>query len=203
MGYIEINELSTYAPDALITTGKEQTMINRASILIDEYLHRSIGITTYKERMKLTSGGSHLTYLPVVSLTSVKARYDIRSNPLYFGLAISQPTWEDIDPTVIDLDNNTGVFLILQANLNMMSLISQITNNYDKADVTYTAGYEVIPEKVKYACGQLITNMTMRPNAMATSEQLPNGLKVAYNSTSLFTPEIVALLSDFEAFTFR
>lgn len=200
-GYLTIAELLTYAPDATIETGKEQSFIDRASVLIDEYLHRSIAVTTYTERMSLTSGGSHLTYLPVVSLTSVKARHDIRNDPQASFLA--QPTWDDIDITTVDLLLDTGIFYILQTVLSISSILSSAIGNYTEAEVVYTAGYATVPEAVKQACGQLITNMSMRPNPMAVAEQLPNGLRTSYGSTSLITPEIAELLGSYVAWSFR
>lgn len=200
-GYLTIAELATYAPNAQGITGQEQSLIDRASVLIDEYLHRSIGVTTYTERMSLTSGGSHLTYLPVVSLTSVKARHDTRNDPQASFLA--QPTWDDIDITTVDLLKDTGIFYILQTVLSISSILSSAMGNYTEAEVVYTAGYATVPEAVKQACGQLITNMSMRPNSMAVAEQLPNGLRTSYGSTSLITPEIAELLGSYVAWSFR
>lgn len=201
-GYLTIEELATYAPDATIETGKEQSFIDRASVLIDEYLHRSIGVNTYTERMSLTSGGSHLTYLPVVSLTSIKARHDIRNDPQVSYLG-TQATWEDIDIATVDLLKDTGIFYILQTTLSISTFLSSVMGNYTEAEITYVAGYAVTPEAVKQACGQLITNMSMRPNPMTVAEQLPNGLRTSYGSTSLITPEIAELLGGFVARSFR
>lgn len=201
-GYLTVEELATYAPEAIVEAGKEQAYIDRASAVIDQHCHRSIGVNTYTERMSLTSGGSHLTYLPVVSLTSVKARHDMRLDPQVSYLG-TQSDWQDIDIATVDLLKDTGIFYILQTTLSISNFLSSVMGNYTEAEVTYTAGYATVPEAVKQACGQLITNMSMRPNPMAVAEQLPNGLRTSYGSASLITPEIAELLGGYVARTFR
>jgi len=202
MGYLEISDLPAYAPEANVT-GKEAFYIARASALIDTHCHRGIGVSTYTERMDLTSGRSHLTYLPVVSLTSARARYDTSDNPVYSS---GVTDWEDVDTDDIDINLTTGVFILpcVTGSISLALTSMDLFNTpYNEAEIVYTAGYATIPENVKIACGLIITNMSIRMNPMAVSESMPNGLRTSYRDSSFITPEIATLLSKYVAKPFR
>jgi hypothetical protein len=209
-GYLTIDELATYAPEHTVAAGKEQAYIDRASLLIDEHCHRAVGVTTYTERMNLTSGRSHLTYLPVVALTSARARYDVLNTSFYApyagGINNGVSNWETIDVDNVDLNAATGVFILpcVTGNVDLAFTSGDLFNTaYNEAELTYTAGYATVPEKVKHACGLLITHMSYRHNPMAVSEKLPNGLQTSYRDGSFITPEIAGLLSKYVARAYR
>lgn len=204
MGYLTAAELAIYAPEADVT-GKESFYIARASALIDRHCKRSIGVATYTERMNLTSGRSHLSYLPVVSLTSAKARYDVARSSIYCS-SPGVTEWETVDTDDIDIDLSTGVFILPYATGSIslaLSCASLFNTPYNEAELVYTAGYAATPENVKIACGLIITNMSIRVNPMAVSEQMPNGLKTTYKDSDFITPETRELLSKYVAMFLR
>jgi len=210
MGYLTIAELATYAPEHTITAGKEQSYIDRASLMIDELCHRSVNVISYVERMNLTSGRSHLTYLPVVALTSAKARYDILNTSMYapysIGIGGGVTEWDTLVVTDVEVNNATGVFILpcVTGNINLAFASYDMFNTlYNEAEITYTSGYATIPEAVKMACGLLVTNMSFRINPMAVSESLPNNLRTTYKDSSYITPEIAALLSKYVTRSYR
>lgn len=186
MNYLTVEELSGYAPDAQLISGKEANLIKRASLMIDTYCHRpeGLGVVSYTEQITLTSNGSHLSYFPIVALTEVKARWSRSNDPMYGVLGT--PEWQDITLSEVEL-NTPGRYFFLP--------VSIYNAYYDEAKITYTAGYSTIPEDVKVACGIILTMMSMRVNPSARNEKIPNGLSITYDNDSFITSEVDNLLS--------
>jgi hypothetical protein len=68
--------------------------------------------------------------------------------------------------------------------------------------VSYTSGWEIIPDKVKVACGLLIGQMATNPNSNVKSKK-DFDYSIEYFGNNMITPEIADLLSEFELRSFR
>lgn len=196
MGYITIAELSTYAPFAELTDPQKQPLIDRATAILDSYMHRSLQVGLYRQRIPLTGGYGHLAYRPVTELITVKARYLDKNDPLrtIWGLAgpLSPAPWENVDISTIDIDTNLGAVCLPY---------SAYGRYYDEAEIEYKAGYEVIPEDVKHACGLLVTALAQRPG-VGVMEETEDEIRVKYGSDSLITPDIDQFIKKYVVATF-
>lgn len=165
-------------------------LIIRASAIIDGRCKREIGVTTYSERIPLTDQRGHLSYYPVKDVTEVKGRtaYGITGDN-FFGV----PGFAETDLSALDVDKEIGAVLCGG---------SPFGTPYDELEVTYTSGWDPIPDKVKVACGLLIaqlsssssSNVKMRKDVDSTIE---------YFGNDMITPEIADLLSEYQHRSFR
>ncbi|MCY9593726.1 hypothetical protein PC41400_21605 [Paenibacillus chitinolyticus] len=176
-----------------------QSLIVQASSIIDGLCRRSLEVTSYTERIPLVDslpGGSgyqrgHLTYFPVVAIISAKGR------PQYNALSgnfFGPPGFEDIaDLSVIDVDKQTG---------SVACGFNPFGSPYSELEVTYTSGWEVIPDAIKAACGLFINQLAANPNANVKSKK-DFDFSIEYFGNSYVTPDIADLLRPFILHSFR
>jgi hypothetical protein len=167
------------------------SMIIRASALIDGYCKRSIGVKSYTERIRLTdTQRGHLTYAPVVQVEAAMGRPQYGIMGSFFG----PPPFEDIaDLGTLDVDPSTG---------SLVCGYSMFGSAYVELEVTYTSGWDPIPDNVKTASGMLMAQLSSNPNANVKSKK-DFDYTIEYFGASMVTPEVAGLLSEYVLMTFR
>ncbi|MEK4881434.1 MULTISPECIES: hypothetical protein [Paenibacillus] len=180
-------EDTDYVPAGVVLT---LPLIIRASAIIDGRCRREIGVKSYSERIPLTNQRGHLSYYPVKEITEVKGRaaYGITGDN-FFGA----PGFVETDLSVLDVDKEIG---------SLTCGNSQFGAPYAEIEVTYTSGWDPIPDKVKVACGLLIAQLSGNSN---TNVKLKKDVDstIEYFGNSLITPEIADLLSEYQYCSFR
>jgi hypothetical protein len=204
MTYLSPPEYAAYGLDA--TT--PQAIVGSASSLIDAHCRRAtLFIAQYQERIRMLPDRNtiRLSYLPLAALdsapspmVSARGRYivprrgesaldDVRLNvALAFGLPGS---WIDIDPASTDFDSRTGE---LNLPLNVIGL------SFSEVEITYTAGYDVIPDAIKYACAQIVQNAAATPALNVKSTQVDR-MRMDYFAPELLDASVRSLLAPFVA----
>ncbi len=199
MAYLVTADLPTYAPQITLADPQATAYIKIASELIDRYCFRTLGVTTYTERIPVNQfNQGHLTYKPIVALTTVQVRYGRKhytyyTNPVidlyllnnYFG----PPRFQDVVVADCDFDPLQGYIWL---PLGLWSV------PYEEANLTYTAGYATVPEAVKCACGLLVAALVQRKGIGVVMEQIDD-LRSQFKSDSLITPEIEQFLTPYIA----
>ncbi len=102
-----------------------------------------------------------------------------------FGLAGS---WSAVDVSTIDASANGE----LRFAANLLGL------PYDEAEVTYTAGYSVIPDAVKAACAQIVRNAQAMP-ALTVKQSQVDGMQMQYFQNALLDESVKSLLRPYAA----
>ncbi|ASA20942.1 hypothetical protein [Paenibacillus donghaensis] len=176
-----------YVPTGVVLT---LPLIIRASAIIDGRCKREIGVTTYTERIPLTNQRGHLSYYPVKEVTEVKGRaaYGITGDN-FFGA----PGFTDADLSVLDVDKEIG---------SLSCGGSPFGAPYAELEVTYTSGWDPIPDKVKVACGLLIAQLSSNSNSNVKMRKDVDST-IEYFGNDMITPEIADLLSEHMHRSFR
>jgi hypothetical protein len=204
MNYLSPSEYELFGVDA--TT--EPALVGSASALIDAHCRRAtLAIVQYEERIRMMPDRNtvHLTFLPLAPLppatspiVSGRGRYttprrgewpfdDLRLDvALMFGLP---GTWTNIDPASVDFDSSTGE---LTLPLNIVGLW------FSEVDLVYTAGFNVIPDGVKYACAQIVRNAQATP-AVNVKVGRVDRMRMDYFAPDLLDATVRSLLAPFVA----
>jgi len=204
MSYLATTEYQTYGLDA--TTA--QATVAAASSLIDGHCRRaSLNVTQYEERIRMNPDRNtvRLTYLPLtpvapatLPLVSAQGRYCVPRNgewpfddlrldiALMFGLP---GVWTAIDVTAIDFFATTGE---LTLPLNIVGLW------FSEVDIVYTAGLNPIPDVVKFACAQIVKNLSATPALNVRSGQVDQ-MTMQYFSDTLIDQTVQAMLAPYVA----
>jgi len=204
MNYLSPSEYVLFGVDA--TT--EPALVGSASALIDAHCRRAtLAIVQYEERIRMMPDRNtvHLTFLPLAPLppatspiVSGRGRYttprrgewpfdDLRLDvALMFGLP---GTWTNIDPASVDFDSSTGE---LTLPLNIVGLW------FSEVDLVYTAGFNVIPDGVKYACAQIVRNAQATP-AVNVKVGRVDRMRMDYFAPDLLDATVRSLLAPFVA----
>lgn len=204
MNYLSPSEYQLYGVD----TTAEPALVGAASSLIDAHCRRAtLAVAEYQERIRMMPDRNtvRLTYLPLAALApatspivSGRGRYtiprrgewpfdDLRQDiALMFGLP---GTWTTIDPASVDFDANTGE---LTLPLNVVGLW------FSEVELTYTAGFAVIPDAVKYACAQIVRNAQASP-ALNVRTGHVDRMRMDYFAPDLLDASVRALLAPYTA----
>lgn len=184
--YLSIDETDYFS----IGTEPSNRLIKRASAIIDGHCKRTIAISTYTERIPLTNGRGHLSYYPIVDVLEVKGRptYGFTGDN-FFG----SPGFEIVDPTSIDVDKQIGTVL---------SGGSLFGSPFTEMELTYTSGWNPIPDNVKVACGLIVGLLVSNPNSNVKSKK-DFDFSIEYFGSGVITPEIAELLSEYVVRSFR
>src|SRR5579863_5553729 len=178
MIYLAPSEYELYGLDATTPAA----FVAAASALIDAHCRRAtLAVVQYEERLRIAADRNtvRLTYIPlatvapaVTPIVSAQGRYtiprrgdwpfdDLRLDAaLMFGLP---GIWTAIDPAAIDFFANTGE---LTLPLNIVGLW------FSEVDIVYTAGLNPIPDVVKFACAQIVKNLSATPALNVRSGQV-------------------------------
>ena len=202
MSYLAASEYEQYGLEATVP----EALVASASALIDSLCSRpSLGVTQYSERVRVAPGSNRtrLSYLPLCALgpadspvVKVRVRYganDSTSVPdvartlsQAFGLAGS---WVDLDVSQTEFVKETGEIALPAQVLGL---------GYIEAEITYTAGFETIPDPVKFACVQLVRNAQAAPALNVRGSGLDR-MQMEYFGPSLVDETVKQLLAPFVA----
>jgi hypothetical protein len=202
MQYLAVSEYEDYGLEAVTP----EALVASASTLIDSLCRRpSLAVTEYCERVRVApeSGRARLTYLPLCvatpassPITKCRVRYagiDSQLAPDFtrdiaqaFGLAGS---WIDVEPSQLECVIPTGEIVFPVQILSM---------RYVEAEVTYTAGFDVTPDAVKFACAQLVRNAQASP-ALNVKRSGLDRMQMEYFGPTLTDETVKRLLAPYVA----
>jgi hypothetical protein len=192
MPYLDPSEYEAYGLSAE-TTGD---LVQLASALIDAHCRRpTLLAQQYTERARLNAGSQsvRVSYLPLGTLSGIRVRYgrsrrgEMQETMLtQAAWAFSLPgSWSALDPASVDVNQATGE-VTFPANIFGLP--------YNEVEITYTAGFAVIPPAVKIACAQIVRNAQATP-AMNVQTSKMDTLVMQYFSGSLVDPNVQSILS--------
>jgi len=192
--YLQLTD-TAYVPSGVTL---DDSLILRASAIIDGYCKRSLDVTSYTERVPLTDYHNmnsyqrgHLSYYPVIDVTDLKGR------PLYnviTGNIFGPPPFVPItDLSILNIDKNLGTFI---CGFNMFGV------PYTELEVTYTSGWATIPDAVKVSCGMIVAQLASNANSNVKTKK-DFDFSIEYFGNSMITPEIAGLLSPYVVRSFR
>ncbi len=199
MNYLLPAEYTAYG----LSADTSDAWITAASSMMEAFCRRpTLATASYTERMRvpLEAQTVRLSYGPLVSVDSVKARYvrprrgEAISSELalqeLFATAFALPgQWVAVDPTTLDVSLPTGEFRFA---CNLMGL------RYGEAEVSYTAGLATIPVAIKVACAQVVRNAQATPGLNVRSSRMDT-LQTQYFSDSLIDSQVQAMLRPYVA----
>jgi hypothetical protein len=180
--YLTTSEVD-YVPAGVTLT---KPLIIRASAIIDGHCKRKISVESYTERVPLTElQRGHLSYYPVLDITVLRGRPKFGLRPdNFFG----PPPLETIsDISILDVDKEIG---------SLWCAYSPFGAPYLELELTYTSGWNPIPEEVKVACGLLVSQLASNPNPNVKAKK-DFDFSIEYFGNNLVTPEIADLLSKY------
>lgn len=186
--YLELTD-TDFAPEGVTLT---VPLIIRASSIIDGYCKRAIGVTTRKERIPLTDQQrGHLSYYPVIEVTTLKGKAQYGwTGDNFFG----PPAFQEIaDLSILDVDKETG---------SLSCGASMFGAPYTELEVTYSSGWDPIPDDVKVACGIIIGQIQSTPNPNVKAKK-DFDFSIEYFGNSMISPEVDLLLSKYRLISMR
>jgi hypothetical protein len=176
-----------------------------ASAMIDAHCKRpGLGVQSYTERLRVgpRSNAVRLSYGPVVDVTAARARFARRDGLAFAGgLAFGDElacaveafcaagTWVALEVSTLDVCAGTGEVTLP---------INVLGAPYAQVEVTYDAGFAVVPEAVKVACAQMVRNAQAMPALNVKSKRVDT-LQMEYFSDSLMDAQVVELLRPYVA----
>jgi len=200
MGYLLPAEYAAFG----LTAETADAWVTAASAMMEAYCRRpSLLAQSYTERMRvpLRAQTVRLSYGPLVSVDSVRARYArVRHEQMLMPMQVELAEvfglpgrWVDVDVSTLDVSLPTGEFRIgCEAVGSLMGL------RFDEAEVMYTAGLAVVPDAVKVACAQIVKNAQATPGLNVKSSKMDT-LQTQYFSGSLIDSQVQAILRPYVA----
>lgn len=210
MNYLSSSEYELFGLDAAVP----EAWVTTASALIDSHCHRpTLAIAEYTERLRVAQGRNsvRLTYLPLAAaaaqsaVVSVRARYamprrgeslptlglgcNALADPKFtadVALAFGLPgQWADLDPASLDLCATTGEVTVP---------VSMLGLGFNEVEITYTAGFDPVPDTVKTACAQIVRNALATP-ALNVRAGTVDRMHLEYFADTLIDSNVRALLA--------
>lgn len=186
-----------------------ESWVTAACSVINAHCNRpTLWTSQFKERARLTPGRNlmRLTFLPLAvppggttPLISGRGRYGTPrrgDNPTLwefaseFASTFSLPgTWIDLDVSQFDFFPETGEVSWLANPLGLY---------FDEMELAYNAGFDVIPDPIKFACVQLVRNAQAMP-ALNVREGTLNAMHFAYFADTLLDATVRELLAPYVA----
>jgi hypothetical protein len=205
MNYLANSEYESYGlePDT------PESWVSAACSIVNAHCNRpTLWVSQFTERIRLTPGRNtlRLCYLPLTilegqtsPLVSGRARYGVprRGDDLTmwemaseFAMTFGLPgTWIDLDVTSFDYFADTGEVSWLSNPLGMY---------FDEMELTYNAGFAIVPDPVKFSCVQLVRNAQAMP-ALNVREGTLNAMHFAYFADTLLDATVQSLLTPYVA----
>jgi len=201
MQYLDASEYVSFG----LSDETGDDLIIAASALIDSFCKRpSLGITQYVERMRFQRRNFvQLSNMPLASadgvtspLILVRARTCLRGSGdegrsafvLDANVLLGADTWVTVDPATIDVAPD-GVLYIAPHLFGA---------SYAEIEVTYTAGFSVVPVPVKIACAQIVRNAQAMP-ALNVRRQAMDSMQMEYFSNTLLDADVQRLLQPYQS----
>ena len=205
MNYLADSEYEIYGLEAATAP----SLVAFASTLINAHCRRpALAVTQFTERIRVMAGLNNvrLTNLPLAivqgstsPLISGRGRYapprrgedpTLWDMSTEIALVYSLPgTWIDIDVSSFDFFADTG---------EVSWLCNPLGLAYDEIELTYTAGFAVIPDPVKFACAQIVRNAQANP-ALNVHTGTLNTMRLEYFSDSLLDSNVQTMLAPYVA----
>jgi len=205
MNYLAAEEYEDYGIEASTAA----SWVAAASSLIDAHCRRpTLGTSQYTERLRLTPGRNsvRLTYLPLATpqglnspIVSARARYATprRGDDLTtwditqeVAAAFALPgSWIAIDVSNMDSFTSTGEVSWPGNPLGLQ---------FQEIEITYMAGYDTIPDPVKFACAQIVRNGQATP-ALNVKASTLNSMHLEYFADTLLDASVQAMLAPYVA----
>lgn len=204
MSYLLPAQYEAYGLDVETPDG----VVAMASALLEAWCRRpTLLAAQYTERVRLIAGSQtiRLSYGPLLAgaLVSGRVRYarprrgDESIPADHNGFFIQQVatafglpgTWSILDVTSVDIYLATGE-VTLPANL--LGLV------YNEVELTYTAGFVTLPDRILLACAQVVKNALAIP-ALNVKKSRLDTLQLEYFSSSLIDENVASLLKPFRA----
>ncbi len=198
MQYLGVSEYGTYG----LSGETRDDLVVAASAMVDAFCRRpSLGVTQYVERLRFGRGRSvQLSNAPLAAASedaSALVAVRVRMRPMrdaamchplaeaaeVFGVA---GAWSSVDGSGIDVAADG----LLTFAPNLLGCA------FDEAEVTYTAGYAVIPAAVKVACAQVVRNAQAMP-ALSVKRQAIDSMQMEYFSGTLLDADVQRLLQPY------
>jgi hypothetical protein len=205
MNYLQPSEYELYGLGATTAVA----WVTAASAMIDAHCRRiTLAVNQYTERLRTENGQRpvQLTYLPLSTvapatspIVSVRGRYatprrgelDYETDLWDVALAFGIPgTWVDLNVADLDAFSETGEVTL---PVNVMGWA------FTEIEIVYTAGFDLIPDKVKVACAQLVKNAQATPALNVKKNVVPDQMQLWYFSDSLLDATVQELLAAFVA----
>ncbi len=205
MNYLSAEEYEDYGIEATTPA----SWVGAASALIDAHCRRpTLGTAPYVERRRLTPGRNcvQLTYLPLATpagggapLVAARGRYATprRGDDLTawdmaqeVASAFALPgSWIDLDITRMDYCAETGEVSWMGNPLGLQ---------FQEIEITYTAGFDTVPEAVKFACAQIVRNAQATPALNVRANTL-NSMHLEYFADTLVDASVQTILAPYVA----
>jgi hypothetical protein len=195
MGYLLPAEYAAYGLNAETA----DAWVNAASAMMEAYCRRpSLLSASYVERLRVgrASFAVRLSYAPLVSIDSVRARFarQIGEGAWTAGADVmaafcAPGTWTAIDVSMLDVDAVLGE---VRLPWNVLGV------PYGEVEVTYTAGLAEATATVKVACAQIVKNAQTTPGLNVRSSRVDT-LQMEYFSDSLLDSQVKSLLQPYVA----
>ena len=203
--YLAAEEYENYGIDM----STPASWVGAASSMIDTYCRRAtLNTAQYTERLRLTPGRNtaQLAYLPLNTpqgqnspLVSARGRYTVPRRgedlttwdmTLQVAAAFALPgTWVNIDLTTMDSFADTGEISWLGNPLGLQ---------FQEIEVTYNAGFDTIPDPIKFACAQIVRNAQATP-ALNVRANTVNAMHLEYFADTLVDSSVQAMLAPYVA----
>jgi hypothetical protein len=211
MNYLSTSDYEPFGLDATVP----EAWITVASALMDAHCHRpTLAVAEYTERLRLAQGRNsvRLSYLPITAsnsegspITAARARYAMprrgESLPMLGigSMAMADPDftaevalafglpgqWINLDPASLDVCAATGEVTVP---------ISALGLGFNEVEITYTAGFDPIPDGVKTACAQIVRNALATP-ALNVRAGTVDRMHLEYFADTLIDSNVRALLA--------
>jgi hypothetical protein len=123
---------SRYAQVADNTEGSLSDILARAETAIQTRLGRRLPVTSYVERWRTQSNTLFVKNRPIVAVTQIRRRL----NPLH--------AWEIVDLTYVTINDAAAGYI------ECYGIYTSNVAGYE-VEVTYTAGFSIVPEDIKEA----------------------------------------------------
>lgn len=202
MSYLDASEYGEYGLDPAVP----DAWVEMASTMIDAHCRRpTLNVAQYTERLRVLPGARtvRLSYLPLATIApatspvvSAQGRFaqprrgEVNEFLESVATVLQIPgTWTAIDPATLDYFADTG-------EVNAISTMLGFT--FDELQLTYNAGWAVVPEAVKHACAQIVRNAAATP-ALNVKTSKVDALRVDYFRDSLLDEGVREMLAPYVA----
>ena len=205
MNYLSNSEYEAYG----LEPETPESWVAAASAIINAHCNRpTLWSSQFTERRRVTPGRNvvRLTFLPLAApatgnspLISGKGRYGAPRRgeeatlweiAAEFAATFGLPgTWVELDVSSFDYFAETGEVSWLPNPLGLY---------FDEVELVYNAGFDQVPDPVKFACAQLVRNAQAMP-AVNVREGTLNAMHFAYFADTLLDSTVRELLAPYVA----
>ena len=187
INYITADELKNFNPETDFTPYVDVTisgMISRACSFIDNYIDYSLGLETIigeTSEANVTPDGDLIIFtkkVPIVSVSAISRKLGAYSSTLNLAESNGNTPYEIPEPKHHILYPYQEMELTGTVGINNFL---QLRNRQFYTKITYSAGYQTIPDDIKDATNLLTKDIFMRQaNPMNLSNISQGGISMAF-----------------------